>query len=537
MENHVFGVMVDCSRNAVLKLDAVKSFIDKLAVMGYNALMLYTEDTYTIEGEPLFGHLRGRYSQEELKEADAYAAAHGIELIPCIQTLAHVGKMFMWPQYGSISDTDDILLVDEEKTYDFIEKIIKTCAECFTSRKIHIGMDEAILLGLGKYLQKHSYCDRFSILTRHLRRVCDITRKYRFKPIMWSDMFFRLLYNNDYYGLGKEIPDEVRKALPPDIGLVYWDYYHDETERYEAHIDEHLKLTQDVWFAGGIWKWLGFHSSNQKSISRTEKALTACRNKGVQNIILTLWADDGGECSINAVLPTLFYASELYKGHDLKDAKKNFEKTFGESWDDMMLCDMLLPYCDYEQGEWFNNGTKAMLFSDAFLGIYDSSVRGDGLESKCFSEYEKKFAGAASRSLQFGTMYKSYEKLCKVLSVKYDLGYETRVAYQAKDIKRLKALTKVYEKAISNFQEFAEAFYKLWVTDNKPHGFDVQDIRIGGAIQRLKSCLARLRQYIGGETDRIEELEEPLLDFYGNEELTRRPIFCQYKQAATANKL
>ena len=36
--------------------------------MGLNSMMLYTEDTYTVDNYPYFGYLRGRYSKEELKE-------------------------------------------------------------------------------------------------------------------------------------------------------------------------------------------------------------------------------------------------------------------------------------------------------------------------------------------------------------------------------------------------------------------------------------------------------------------------------------
>ena len=61
MENYrMLGVMLDCSRNAVLRPEELYRFIDILAKMGYNTLQLYTEDTYEIEGEPYFGYLRGR---------------------------------------------------------------------------------------------------------------------------------------------------------------------------------------------------------------------------------------------------------------------------------------------------------------------------------------------------------------------------------------------------------------------------------------------------------------------------------------------
>ena len=84
-----FGVMIDMSRNAVMSLESLKRFLKLLKKMGYNCVMLYTEDTYEVEGEPYFGYMRGRYTHEELKEIDDYCYSIGVEVIPCIQTLAH----------------------------------------------------------------------------------------------------------------------------------------------------------------------------------------------------------------------------------------------------------------------------------------------------------------------------------------------------------------------------------------------------------------------------------------------------------------
>ena len=38
--------------------------------MDYNALMLYTEDTYTVKNEKYFGYLRGRFTADELRELE-----------------------------------------------------------------------------------------------------------------------------------------------------------------------------------------------------------------------------------------------------------------------------------------------------------------------------------------------------------------------------------------------------------------------------------------------------------------------------------
>lgn len=151
------GVMLDCSRNAVMNVKTVKKFITYLKKTGYDALMLYTEDTYEIKEEPLFGYMRGRYSQEELKEIVSFGDFSGVEVIPCIQTLAHLNAIFNYPRFLKIRDVNDILLVDEEETYKLIEEMFVACENCFSSRRIHIGMDEAHMLGLGRYLDAHGF--------------------------------------------------------------------------------------------------------------------------------------------------------------------------------------------------------------------------------------------------------------------------------------------------------------------------------------------------------------------------------------------
>ena len=68
----MLGVMLDCSRNAVMRVETVKKYAEIIKQMGYNTLMLYTEDTYEVNNQPFFGHLRGRYSKAEIKEMDSF---------------------------------------------------------------------------------------------------------------------------------------------------------------------------------------------------------------------------------------------------------------------------------------------------------------------------------------------------------------------------------------------------------------------------------------------------------------------------------
>ena len=107
-----FGAMLDMSRNAVMKPEEVKKYARLLKSLGYNMIQLYTEDTYEVDGEPYFGYLRGRYSQEELKEVVSYCEGLDMEVIPCIQTLAHLNQIFRWRAYEPMLDCADILGVE-----------------------------------------------------------------------------------------------------------------------------------------------------------------------------------------------------------------------------------------------------------------------------------------------------------------------------------------------------------------------------------------------------------------------------------------
>lgn len=115
--------MIDCSRGGVLKQSSVFSMMRNCALMGINMLQLYTEDTYEIEGETFFGYLRGGYTRQELINMDDYADALGIELVPCIQTLGHLGQMLQWPKYHIYRDTNEVLLANWDETYNLIERV------------------------------------------------------------------------------------------------------------------------------------------------------------------------------------------------------------------------------------------------------------------------------------------------------------------------------------------------------------------------------------------------------------------------------
>ncbi len=211
-----FGIMLDCSRNAVVRPDHFKLWLRRLALLGYDTAMLYTEETYEIHGEDYFGYLRGRFTAAELKDINDYARSRGIEMVGCIQTLGHLEQMLKWSHYRPLKDTDSVLLADDEATYQFIGRMLDVFKQAFGSNRIHIGMDETHDLGRGRFMDLYGAKRGFDIFNRHLDRVRSLCAERGLAPMIWSDMYFRMgSRTGDYYDLASVVPDDVRDASRP----------------------------------------------------------------------------------------------------------------------------------------------------------------------------------------------------------------------------------------------------------------------------------------------------------------------------------
>ena len=525
------GVLLDCSRNAVMKVENIIKFANVIKKLGYNVLELYTEETYQLENEPYFGYGRGRFSAEEIKRIDNHCKNQGIELVPCIETLGHLEKMFEWEEYRDINDCDAVLLVGNEKTYQLIDKMFKFCSENFTSRKINIGMDEAHRLGLGNYLKLHDYENRFDIFLKHLNKVVEIASKYGFEPMIWSDMFFRIATGGEYVAPNAQIDKTIMEKVPNGVNIAYWDYFTFDIETYEKMLDKHLAFNRTVWFAGSAVKCCGFHSANNISLDRLRKGLQACNNKNIENVLITLWSDGGAETSVSAVLPSLTYASLAAKGdYSVENAKKLFANIFNEDFDDFLLCDLDdMPFIRQDD---IGTGAKEMLYSDYFTGRFNNYVSTTGNEREAYSKYAKKFEIAKNKSQNFKYLFEFYKNLCLLLSEKYDLGALSRKYYKDKNLLGLKELVKRYKKVEKLLPTFISSFKEVWFRENKPFGFETHEIKLGGVKERTLSCRKRIEEYLKGKIDKIEELEE---DFIYHEPMM--PFKNSYTYVATVNTI
>jgi hypothetical protein len=501
-----FGIMLDCSRNAVMTVDHLKSWLRKLSLLGYTMAMLYTEDTYQLPGEPYFGFQRGAYSAAELREIDAYAFALGIELIPCIQTLGHLAQILQWAAYDGVRDTSQVLLVDEEKTYALIEKMIKHFAENVKSRRIHIGMDETHDLGRGRFMDRFGYERGFDIFNRHLAKVNGLCEKYGLKPMIWSDMFFRMGSKNmDYYDKSCIIPDDVKAKIPKNVGLVYWDYYHDNEEFYLDWIERHRALGFEPVMGSGVWTWAVLWYGRKITEITAGPCIRASLKAGLKEIFFTMWGDDGAYCEFDSAMAGLAWTAELAYTGEVSHEKLNarFTAVCHADYDEILAPGDFHLYPESFSSDFlWDDPIQRIVWHNFELKDPNHWAKAAG----CYNTIAEKTAHPKTKSTAAGEL--AYANiLARFLAKKVELNQKIDGFTPAYDHAILEAFLAEIKSITGLLDKLDAAFRKQWLRRNKPNGLEVIQIRFAGQKRRYQELAERIREVLAGKISKIEELE------------------------------
>lgn len=503
------GVMLDMSRDGVMTVEALKRYIVQLRKMEFNTLYLYMEDTYELPGYPMFGAMRGRYSMEELKEIDRFCTSNEMTLIPAIQTLGHMEQYLRYTDSAPVRDTERVLLCGAEETYQLIETMVKTMRTCVSGNKLHIGMDEAMELGSGRYFQLHGYRDKKEIFLEHLDRVCAICKKYNFTPMIWDDVARDLLKSDEQHDLAHVLPD---------LEIVPWSYGCCTPAPVEEKIGQLKVFDRPITFANGAWTWgslLPIYTYARATIVQSAKAAA---DQGVDSIMLTLWGDDGCqtnyELALNHILMLAAYnqigelpddeilqnlaskydlpAFEVSKIAGVADQPKGVDTKVGKRllWGDLLI-------------------NSARIFDKDYEGIYVKAV--EALQT--FVDKKDKWQ-----------RHYEYIQLClQAMGIKAHIITNLRERYLAKDQAFLwDVCDVVLPKLHDVFVRLEKAHRYLWLNTYKPQGYQKVEGRYGAQLMRIDYTRERLTKYLNGEIEKIDELTEEPIPCPGEENM----IFC-----------
>ena len=179
------GLMLDPARN-FLPLKDVKRFVETMAACKFNVLHFHLSDDQGWRVEiknPKYKKLmnlgaqenkpagtRGYYTQKEIRELVAFAAAHHVEIIPEIDMPGHnMGAIFSYPEltceyvrrvnndpallaknnkmkieiWSKAGVSEALLCAGKKSTYAFFDDVLGELCGLFPSKRFHLGGDEA----------------------------------------------------------------------------------------------------------------------------------------------------------------------------------------------------------------------------------------------------------------------------------------------------------------------------------------------------------------------------------------------------------
>ncbi len=507
------SVMFNVSSGAAQTVDAFCKMIDYLAVMGYGAAMLYTEDLIELKTRPYYGYMHGRYSEEELRSIDGYAYEYGIEMIPCLECYGHMGRYLEWDEAAPIRDTGTVLLAREEETFKFLDELICKVSLCFRSRRINIGMDEAWDMGRGTFLDRHGYVPPIDIFNEYMDRLMPILEKYGYEPMMWCDMYFRAHSKNgrDYYAEYINISDETASRIPKNMSLVFW-HYGEEPGCDEYMLKKLNALDRHIIYAGGLWDWNGFFPENNYAMLSCKESLAASRKCGIRDAMVTAWY--GSDNAFFANLLGLSDFAEMCYDENANGEKKaaRFKATAGGDYGTFLAMSGF--HNKFDSGETYENFNDrflglALFWQDILAGVYDSH-----LESRPMSEHYARHALIMKNAPKdrwsglYGFAYKAFD----YLSTKTYIAENLRHAYESCDLEALRAIA---EKHLPLLREktavLKNAHRELFLSENKSFGLIYGDRRYGGVIARAETAELLIKRYLDGDRSALLELEEPRL--------------------------
>lgn len=509
-----FALMLDVSRNSVPTVKYLRKFFAQLALAGYNQVMLYAEDTYQLDGEPEFGAWRGGYSAAEIRELDDCASRLGIELIPCIQTLGHLGQLLKWhTSFLQYADTNDVMQVGKPETYKLIAKMLDFWSQNIRSRKVHLGMDETHGLGGGYYYAKHGPRDRFDIFNEHLAEVNKMCIERGLEPMIWGDMFFRIGSKSGTYGnLEAQFPSYAIDAYPKNVQIIAWNYYSYDEQFYRDFLNMHRNFYPEPIMAVGVYNSRIFWSNHTQSRRTITPAIEACKKENISSMIVTIWNDDGSVSPPESKMPGVFGTAELaWGGDDFTACRDRCETACGIDFERSMTAMDVEPYLDDPDGNPVHCFSMLLHWDDPLFAMTwhcYNAVLSDGA-----GQLAAHYAGVAKALAD----KKDHPYLvAKVLQDKMEFLQRLRSAYSKRDLDELRQLAEVViPELIALNEELTESFRTFWLDAYKPFGLETMQIRQAGQIARLHEAKRRISDLLDGKIDCIEELDSTPESFAG----------------------
>ncbi|MBO4891515.1 MAG: beta-N-acetylhexosaminidase [Prevotella sp.] len=253
------GMHLDCSRH-FFPVAFVKKFIDLMAMHNMNVFHWHLTDDQgwrieikkwprlTTVGSQRSGTIIGTnsdiddgipyggfYSQVELREIVAYAAARHITIVPEIDMPGHMlAALAAYPELGCTGGPyqvghywgvyKDVLCVGNPRVYEFVQDVLTEVMDIFPSEVIHIGGDESP----SEKWQHCEKCGKFQVDEALKGRIGAPQDEVRVMPEIPVGVFYQAPFTKRVFDFltskGRRALgwDEILDGAPQDAMIMSW---------------------------------------------------------------------------------------------------------------------------------------------------------------------------------------------------------------------------------------------------------------------------------------------------------------------------
>lgn len=283
------GVMVDAGR-VPERMEYYRRVVEFCAEWEVNALQFRLADdqgsALRFSSAPGLVTHKNAFTPDEMKSLADYAAKHGVDLIPELESFGHTGYITRSPAYahlldrgtGGEADFTGVIPVNPE-TLRLFEKLYREVAAIFPSPYLHGGCDEVNWGGSALSRKALETKTRSDIWAEYLNSLGQLAHNLGKQFIVWGD-----------FVLHKE--PEILGKLNKSIIIMDWNY----GENSSAKVDKTLlKISANGSRGIGApalinYRWGARAGTEQlRNIDAFAEAYLESNNSSSLGVILTNW--------------------------------------------------------------------------------------------------------------------------------------------------------------------------------------------------------------------------------------------------------
>ena len=312
------GFMLDVSRGRVPTAATLERLVRVLAALRYNRLQLYVEHTFAFREHEEVWRDASPLTPSEIRALDALCRAHGIELVPNLNSFGHVERWLRHARYKPLAECPDGFFHEifkmhraagtfapSEDSADFMGKLYREYLPNFSSKNFNIGGDEPWELGQGRSRELCEKRGKRAVYLEHMARLKARAETCGKKIQFWADVLL---------GETGAVPaDFLRGSVP-----VIWGYdaghpFDAQCSRVRTALENAGGEPGGFLVAPGTSAWLSFGTRQTNALANIREACSAAKKYGACGVLLTTWGDFGYHNPHAAnLLPLIACAAETW---------------------------------------------------------------------------------------------------------------------------------------------------------------------------------------------------------------------------------